>query len=372
MAKRRSFGSVRKLPSSKWQASYIDPAGQRQNAPVTFTRKRDAEVWLTNVEADLSRGAWVDPVVARQTTLAVYIGEYLDGDQIGDRWRETCQRNLRLHLAPLANLTLSEITPVVVRRWHTTALKGTGGKVSIAQSYRLLRAVMNQAVADEILVRNPCKIKGAGADRAAERPVATPEQVVALGEAINPRYRAAVYLAAWCSLRRGEITALHNSDVDLVNGTITISRNRVELLQSSTAYDKDPKTAAGNRTVKIPPHILDVLRQHSEEWAGKERFFVSRDGSPMRGDTIRQAFERARNRVGMPDFAFHDLRHTSQTLAASTGATLKDLMKRLGHASEAAAKRYLHTVDGRDDEIAEALSELAREGSAARLPKRLR
>jgi hypothetical protein len=68
-------------------------------------------------------------------------------------------------------------------------------------------------------------------------------------------------------------------------------------------------------------------------------------------------------------FRFHDLRHTGQTLAASTGATVKDLMRRLGHASPAASNRYLHAVEGRDAEIALALSELAARGNAARLPK---
>ena len=69
------------------------------------------------------------------------------------------------------------------------------------------------------------------------------------------------------------------------------------------------------------------------------------------------------------DFRFHDLRHTGQTLAAATGATVKDLMRRLGHASPVASYRYLHAVDGRDAEIAAALSALAAHGDAAKLPK---
>jgi integrase len=79
----------------------------------------------------------------------------------------------------------------------------------------------------------------------------------------------------------------------------------------------------------------------------------------MRGDAIRQAFTRARTKVDMNDFRFHDLRHTGQTLAAATGATLADLKKRLGHASNAAALRYLNASPERDKEIARALSQLA-------------
>ncbi|MEU5788304.1 excisionase family DNA-binding protein [Micromonospora purpureochromogenes] len=79
----------------------------------------------------------------------------------------------------------------------------------------------------------------------------------------------------------------------------------------------------------------------------------------------------ARKNVGLDDLTFHDLRHTGQTLAAQTGATLADLMKRLGHSSMAAARRYLHAVDGRDREIAKALSELAAHGDVARLPRHI-
>lgn len=179
-------------------------------------------------------------------------------------------------------------------------------------------------------------------------------------------------LAAWCGLRRGEVLGLRPSDIDLGAGTVTVRRNRVELLESSVAFDTDPKTDAGKRTVVIPPHVLPVLAEHMASWASEDRVFVGRGGAPMRGNAMRLAFERARRRAGMPGFRFHDLRHTGQTLAAATGATTKDLMRRLGHASPAAANRYLHAVDGRDAEIASALSALAaprRRGPAAQVDR---
>jgi integrase len=89
----------------------------------------------------------------------------------------------------------------------------------------------------------------------------------------------------------------------------------------------------------------------------------------LRGNTLYQAFVRARARVGLDDLKFHDLRHTGSTLAAQSGATLADLMLRLGHSTAVAAQRYLHTVDGRDPEIAAALSRLVQHGDAPRLPK---
>jgi integrase len=251
---------------------------------------------------------------------------------------------------------------------YGTAMRGTGGNTSIAQSYRFLRSVMNAAVREGAILRNPCTIPGAGADRAKERPTATPAQIAALVDAITPRYRAAVLIAAWGGLRRGEIVGLHREDVDLAAGTVRVRRSRAELLESKVAYDKDPKSEAGKRTVALPPHILPVLAVHLDRWAGDERVFVGRTGEPMRGDAIRQAFTRARAKVGMDDFRFHDLRHTGQTLAAATGATLADLKKRLGHSSDVAAIRYLHSTHGRDQMIAEALSALAHQGDASLLP----
>lgn len=259
--KRRQFGKVRQLPSGRFQASFVDPAGQRQTAPTTFRTRTDAGRWLAQVEADLSRGTWLDDRGG-----SVPLGDYAravlrDSNKIGVRWRETCERNIRLHLGPLLGLPLRQVTPMRVREWHAAALRGTGGRVSIAQSYRFLRMVMNTAVREGLIGRNPCQIPGAGESRAAERPIASPAQILALVEAINPRYRTAVLIAAWCGLRRGEIAGLLTSDVDVTAHTITVHRNRIEpLAQPAKAHDDDPKTRAGNRAVAIPPHVMPIVR----------------------------------------------------------------------------------------------------------------
>jgi integrase len=369
-ARRRRFGYVRKLPSGRYQASFIGPSGTRQTAPGTFRTKTDADRWLAKAEADMSRGAWLDEGLGREP-FGNYARAWLrDHPKIGPRHRETCERNLRLHLTPLEDVPLRAMTPAVVREWYATAMRGSGGRTSIMQAYRFLRAVMNTAVRDGAVAKNPCQLLGAGSDRAKERPVASPAEVAALVEAITPRYRAAVLLAAWCGLRRGEVLGLRREDVDLAVGAVTVRRNRVELLENGrAAFDAEPKTDAGKRTVAVPPHVLPVLAEHMASWAGPDRVFVGRDGRPMRGDAVRQAFDRARRKAGMPGFRFHDLRHTGQTLAAATGATIKDLMRRLGHASPAASYRYLHAVAGRDAEIAAALSDLAAHGDPAKLPR---
>jgi integrase len=366
---RRRFGTIRQLPSRRWQASYLDNQSQRHQAPHTFTKKADADRWLARMELAAEEGGQSHHHVSL-TPFGDYARLWLDQNpRVGPRWQETCRRNLRLHLASLDGVPLRDITPLLVRTWHATALRGPGGRTSIAQSYRFLRAVLNTAVRDEIITKNPCSVPGAGTPRAKRRPIATPAQITELVNAIGPIYRAAVILAAWGGLRRGEILALHRKDVDLEGGTVTVRRTQTELLSIRAQFDSPPKTEAGFRTVSIPPHVLSTLREHLAAYAGEERVFVSVTGAPMRGDALFQAFARARRTVGMEQFRFHDLRHTGQTLAASTGATLADLMKRLGHASPAAAMRYLHTVNGRDEAIAKALSVIAEHGDPAQLPK---
>lgn len=257
----------------------------------------------------------------------------------------------------------------MIRSWHARALRGKGGRTSISQSYRFIRAVLNVAVNDGAIERNPCLIPGAGNQSSPERSIATPAQVATLIDATTPRYRAAVALGAWCGLRRGEICGLQVSDVDLKAGTITVRRNRVELLESGRKFDKDPKSEAGKRTVSIPPHVLPLLRDHVNEFSAGGHFFADANGDQARGNTVYQAFVRARRFAGV-DISFHDLRHTGQSLAAATGASLIDLKKRLGHSSLAAAQRYMHAVEGRDVAIAQALSDLAGRADVGRLPDR--
>lgn len=368
---RRRFGYIRQLNSGRWQVYFRAPNGKRQTAGQTFRTKSDASRWLVKVEADILSGAWqrntAEPVPFRD-----YAVTWLDANpRVGPRWRETCERNLRLHLVALHDVPVPALTTGTVRAWYAAAMAGTGGRTSIRQAYRFLRAVLNTAVDDGLLKTNPCKIAGAGSDRAKQRPVATPAQVAALAATVRERYRAAILLAAWCGLRRGEILALHRDDLDLKNGVVSVSRTQVELLNGHRRFEAAPKTDSSYRAVAVPPHIVPDLQTHLDHYAGETLLFVAPDGRRLRGDTLYHAFVRARNAIGMDDLRFHDLRHTGQTLAAATGATMPDLMRRLGHASQAAANRYLHAVSGRDAAIAAELSQLAEHGDLARLPRKV-
>ena len=84
-----------------------------------------------------------------------------------------------------------------------------------------------------------------------------------------------------------------------------------------------------------------------------------RQGGHLAPTSLQAFWHPARAKAGRTDLRFHDLRHTGATLAAATGATLADLMARLGHSTPSEALRYQHSVADRDRAIAEALSGFA-------------
>jgi hypothetical protein len=124
----------------------------------------------------------------------------------------------------------AEIKDAHVRSWRKKLLDSGVSTVTTAKAYRLLKAILNTAVDDGIIRRNPCRIKGAGQEASAERPVLTIAEVYALADAINPRYRALVLLGTFASLRWAELAALQPSDIDLELWTIRVDRQLIEQL----------------------------------------------------------------------------------------------------------------------------------------------
>jgi integrase len=174
------------------------------------------------------------------------------------------------------------------------------------------------------------------------------------------RYRLMVLLAAWCGLRFGELAELRRADVDLRARVVHVRRGVIRA--DGGRQVKDPKSEAGKRDVSIPPHLIPAVHDHLAEHAGRSRnalLFPAMNGDHLSPSSLYAVYHPAREAAGRPDLRFHDLRHTGATLAAATGATLAELMRRLGHSTPAAAMRYQHAVDDRDRAIADMLSEFA-------------
>ena len=170
-----------------------------------------------------------------------------------------------------------------------------------------------------------------------------------------------VLLATFCGLRLGELLALRRDRIDLAQRRLTVIEQVTEL-QDGTRTVGPPKTAAGRRAVSIPPHIVRDIELHLQEFAAREDealLLPAWGGGFLRKSNFhRRIWAPATRAVGVQHLHFHDLRHTGNTLAASTGASTRELMARMGHASARAALIYQHATDSRDAEVAEAISRL--------------
>ena len=367
---RSGFGSIRKLPSGRFQARYTGPDEAMHKAPFTFDTKKDAEGWLAKVRASILNETWMPAGAAgsKLLTFGAWSEEWLRNRTLAERTRADYRALLDGHILPtFEKVPLKYVTAEAVDEWYgQTAVEHPTTR---AHAYGLLRTILGTAVNRRHITYNPCHIRGAGnAKRVARIEPATLPELEALVGAMPDRYRLMVLLAAWCALRFGELTELRRSDVDTKRGVLKVRRGVVRV--DGKTIVKPPKSGAGIRDVNIPPHLMPMVREHLLKYAeadpGADRkgglLFPARSGGHLAPSSLYRVFYRARKAAGRPDLRFHDLRHTGAVLAAATGATLAELMARLGHSTQGAAMRYQHAAKGRDKEIARLLSAMVEQG----------
>ncbi|MEL4358381.1 MULTISPECIES: tyrosine-type recombinase/integrase [unclassified Luteococcus] len=370
---------MRTLPSGRIQVAYTGPDGGLYKAPTTFEDKDAAGGWLTTERRLIDAGEWVPPAergVKRKrkaTTVTDFADTWLAGRDLKPRTRSHYKSIIEKQISPtIGNRLISGLQPEDIDQWY--AQLDPKHPTLRAHTYGLLRTILASAVEKGYCTANPCHIRGAGNTKRAHKiePL-TLAELETLTAAMPEKYQLMILLAAWCAMRFGELAELRRKDVDLTNGRVKIRRGVVRA--AGEVIVGTPKSDAGIRDVAIPPHLLPAIKQHLKDHAepGREGLVFPAAGggnlapstfygkSPVkvsgewRGGTN---FYRARALAGRPKLHFHDLRHTGAVLAAQTGATLAELMNRLGHSTPGAAMRYQHAAADRDAQIAKRLSEM--------------
>lgn len=140
-------------------------------------------------------------------------------------------------------------------------------------------------------------------------------------------------------------------------------------LRGGTLVFCPPKSNAGRRIVHLPAGVVDELRSHLARFASADPdglVFPSEKGGVLRQSNFRdRQWAPALRTAGVEKLRFHDLRHVAGTLATVSGATIREVQARLGHASPAAAYRYQHVLENRGAEIARRLDGFLRGGDEA-------
>jgi integrase len=356
VSRARQFGTIRKLPSGRYQARYSH-LGKQVSAGTTFAAKTEARTWLSSVETDLNRGQHVDPAAGTER-FGPYAQRWLEERNLRPRTRDTYASQLDWILGTFDQARLRDISPTAVRSWHARLHKTHLAPNTVAKAYRLFRTIMSTGVDDGLLRVNPVSIKGAAVEEHHERPALTFDDVARLADAIEPRCRALVWTAATSALRFGELTGLARRHVDLDRAEIRVER-ALTFEQGKGPVFGPPKSRSAHRTVVVPATTTEILRAHIAEFVEESPdalIFTSVKGSPLLNRYFAPMWTRAKQAAGVQQSVrFHDLRHLAGTTAAASGASVKELMARMGHASSDASLRYLAASERRDAEVAAAM-----------------
>ncbi len=359
MAKKRkqNAGTYRRTSSGRVQARVMHE-GKRVSLG-TYETKAEAEAAVRRAVREMTLGTFAQETKTESEDFQTYAQEWLASRSLADRTRQQYAAILARFVAgtDLGSTPLPEITPTLVRSWHTGVAPGK--KTMRAHAYALVRTILATAVTEERIESNPARIPGGSrVRRSREIRPATADEVAAIAEAMPERLRIAVLLAAWGGLRYGEVAELRRKDID--GDTIRVSR-AVTFLAGGERRVKAPKTVAGVRSVVLPPHVLPALEEHLRHVGQEPDSLLVWDegGRQLASSSFYGFYWPARAAAGRPDLSFHHLRHTQAVLFAQAGATISDLQARLGHETAGASLLYLHHVAGRDRALAERMSELA-------------
>lgn len=385
------FGSVQQLPSGRWQARYASPMdGKRVAAPRTFDDRATAWAWLAR-ERPLTEDpwSWVAPKdrlaasLATKETFGPYADRWLaQRTQLKPRTQEEYARLLRLLAPGFANSPVDRISRTSVKAWYASFCPDR--PTQRARAYSLLRTIMDEAVADGVVMKNPVDISGAAtAERVRHIRTLSQAQLVQLADAMPEQWKALVYVSTLCMLRMGEAFELRRGDIDLSapSPVIRVERavSRVNVGGRMTTVIGTPKSKAGIRSVLIHDDVAEILEEHLATFVGacrEDLVFPSAAGRHLSPSTLYgkaptentagRGFYRARVVAGVPDLNWHALRHSGAVFLSHCGATVAEMMLWLGHSSPGIAMRYQHVAGGRPAQNVAKLSRLIQIPTAAR------
>jgi integrase len=307
----------------RWRARYVDPSGREVQR--SFHVKAEAAAWITAQTADIAKGSYVAPKDAMMTF-----------DTWAERWlatytdtrRASSARQAKTHLKTIREtfgpMTLAEIKPSMVTAW-TGKLKDDYKPSTVYALYRRLTHVLDDAVHDGLLPRNPCSRRTAPPMGHAEQYCPTTEQVWQLHDAMPDHLRVAVLLGAFAGLRVSEAVALRIEDVDFTRGIV---HPKVQWTPGE-GWSAPLKTTGSNAPVPIPQELALMLASSVQQFPGPTLVTNGR-GEPVGPWIIDRAVDSVRQ---VEELHFHSLRHHLATLLIDSGCDVKTVQARMRHAS---------------------------------------
>jgi integrase len=322
-----------------------------------------------------------------EDTLRAWLATWLESQSVVGRSRSTIdsyRKKLETYVLPrIGDRKLAELDAITLDRLYAELLAGGGrnGKPLSARTVRFVHSILHKALADatrkKLVARNVAAEADAPSSKAARAPEAnvwTPEQLATFLELTREDYYWPLWwTVAFTGLRRAEACGLRWIDLDLDAGTLEVA---VTFNQAGAdTYEAGTKSERSARTVDLDAATIAVLRAWRARqaemrllvgagWKDSGRAFSAPDGSPIRPDTLTQAWSRTVARTRLPRIVLHDLRHTHATHQLRVHANHREVADRLGHADPAFTLRtYVHSLPGAQRANAEAVARLVRDSA---------
>ena len=346
-----------------WRARYYGPDGRQRSK--SFKRKSDAERWLAQQHAQMTKGDWIDPARGR-ITFGEYAPCWLETrTSAKPKTRHQQASLLRLHILPAwRTVQLDRITFEDLTRWVVDLAAGGLGPSGIRQSVYLMSAILEHAVRSGRIRSNPARGLALPRARRRDHVFLTHGQLAELAD-VAGGWRLLVLVLGYTGLRWGEATALRVCDIDFMRRRVDVRRAFSDV--GGKIVLGTPKSHLA-RTVPLPRFLAADLAASVEGKNPDDLVFTTVSGSIVRSANWRQkVFLPARKQAGVSDrFRIHDLRHTAAALMIQAGYPPKMLQEILGHASiTTTLDLYGHLYPGDMDKYADRLGDAAEDAADA-------
>jgi integrase len=327
-----AVASVRTTPEGTFQVLYRDPAGRQRSK--TFKRKTDANRFTSTVQADILRGDWMDPRLARMT-VREWSERWSATMTQGPKTRELYEGHLRNWVAPmLGDVAVANVDKAMVRGFAAEIRAQGKSQGTVDGCLKVLRLVLGFAVDAGAIKVNPATRLNLERQQRREMHFLTESEVALLASKMRgPMYETLVLFAAWTGMRAGEIEALRVKRVNLTTAKVDVAESLGEADDGTLRIG--PTKTYQRRTVPLTPFLAERLGPMVAGKGAEDFVFTAPGGGPVRHHNFyARAFKPGVITAGLDgSVRFHDLRHTCAAWLIDSGAHVRAIMEWLGHSS---------------------------------------
>lgn len=348
-----SYGTVRRLPSGRYQARVR--IGGQQVTVGTFDTRKEAREAIGSLAPARSSAATTAPA----PSLRDYAEQWKE-HRVGHRYSTRKRDQLALDhdiLPVLGDRRIDHLNTQDVQAF-VNDLSARLAPTSIRRVHAVLVSVVRSAIDTGMINTDPTRGVRLPKTDTPEPNFLTFGDLERVADVTALRFRAMVLVMAWATLRIGEACGLKRDDIDLDKGTLSVRRSVTEV--SGRLVDGPPKTKAGRRTLALPSSVLDELGLHLGHWSGNPWVFGGPSGRPLRASEWRRtAWYPALERAGLPRLAPHALIHSGVAYLIAAGVDPLEIARRAGHQHVSfTLARYGHLLPGADSAAARRLDAL--------------